>query len=65
MEFIFESLLAKFPEVGSEAYGWDPNNLMPDSHEKIAWKCKNNHIWVEKIFNRTRLNTACPKCANL
>ena len=63
MESKLESLLAKYPNIAEEAFGWDTANLLPDSHEKIAWKCENNHIWVEKIFNRTHFNVVCPKCS--
>lgn len=49
-------------EIAVEAYGWDPSQVLAESFEKIAWKCKNNHIWVDKIVNRTQKNTNCPKC---
>ena len=45
-----------------EAYGFDISNKDPESHEKIAWICKNNHIWVDKIINRTKFGKNCPKC---
>jgi hypothetical protein len=65
MEFKFEPLLAQYPEIGVEAFGWDASNLLSDSHEKIAWECKNNHIWVEKIINRTHFDVVCPKCSTV
>jgi hypothetical protein len=52
------------PVIAGEAYGWDPKTVLAESHEKIAWKCSNNHIWVEKIINRTENNVNCPKCEN-
>jgi hypothetical protein len=52
------------PVIASEAYGWDPTKVLAESHEKIAWKCQNNHIWVETIFNRTTKNIKCLKCLN-
>jgi Probable Zinc-ribbon domain len=53
------------PEIAKESYGWDPNKVLSVSHEKIAWKCSNNHIWVEKIINRTENNMNCPKCEKI
>ena len=50
------------PDIAKEAFGWNPKIVLAESHEKIAWKCKNNHIWVEKVINRTKNNQNCPKC---
>jgi hypothetical protein len=52
-------------ELAKEAFGWDPSQVLSESHEKIAWKCSNNHIWVEKIVNRTENNVNCPKCEKI
>ena len=57
------NLLETHPHIANEAYGWDPTRVLAESHEKIAWKCENNHIWVEKIFNRIQFNVVCPKCS--
>jgi hypothetical protein len=48
--------------LAEEAYGFDVSEKFANSHEKIAWKCSNNHIWVEKIINRIENNINCPKC---
>jgi hypothetical protein len=50
------------PHIADEAFGWDPTKVLAESYENIAWKCKNNHIWVEKIINRTENKVNCPKC---
>ena len=50
------------PELVLEAFETDISNKFNDSHEKIAWKCKNNHIWVEKIIMRIEKKSECPKC---
>ena len=55
-------LINSYPELANEVFGYDFTNLDKDSHEKVDWKCKNNHIWVEKIINRTIHNKNCPKC---
>ena len=52
-------------EIAKEAFGWEPKTVLANSHEKIAWKCQNNHIWVEKIINRTENNIDCPKCEKI
>ncbi len=56
------NLLETHPDIANEAFGWDPTKVLAESHEKIAWKCKSQHIWVDKIINRTQNNTNCPKC---
>jgi hypothetical protein len=56
------NLLETHPHIAIEAFGWDPANVAAESHEKITWKCKNNHIWVEKIINRAEKNQNCPEC---
>lgn len=56
------TLLETHPHIAIEAFGWDPAKVSAESFEKIAWKCKDDHIWVEKIINRTKCNSNCPKC---
>jgi hypothetical protein len=59
---IIRSLVDTHPEIANQAFGWDPSQVLAESHEKIAWKCIKGHIWVEKIINRTENNANCPKC---
>ena len=56
------NLLETHPRIADEAFGWDPATVAAESHEKIAWKCKNDHIWTETIISRTENNINCPKC---
>jgi hypothetical protein len=56
------TLLETHPHIANEAYGWDPAKVSAESFEKIAWKCKNNHIWVAEIIKRTENKVNCPKC---
>ena len=58
----FKSLVDTYPEIANQVFGWDPKTVLAESHEKISWKCQNDHIWVEKIINRTEKNVNCPKC---
>ena len=48
------TLLETHTDIANEAYGWDPTKVLAESHEIIAWKCKNNHEWETKISNRTK-----------
>jgi hypothetical protein len=56
--------LSSYPGICKEAYGFDVSDKFSNSHEKIAWKCSNSHIWVETVVNRTENNVNCPKCGN-
>ena len=58
------NLLETHPEIAKEAYGWDPAKVLAISYENIAWRCNNNHIWVEAVINRTEKNKTCPKCSD-
>jgi hypothetical protein len=59
---MLRSLSETNPDIAKEAFGWDPTKVLAESHEKIAWKCKSQHTWVDKIINRTQNYTNCPKC---
>ena len=39
-----------------------PNDVIPNSHKKVWWKCSKGHEWEATIGNRNR-GTGCPKCA--
>ena len=60
-----KALSQSHPDIAREAFGWNPKTVLAESHERIAWKCKNSHIWVEKIINRTENNMNCPKCEKI
>ncbi len=65
MNKVKKPLSETHPEFAEEAFGWDSSQVLSESHEKIAWKCLNNHIWVEKVINRTENNVNCPKCEKI
>ena len=52
------------PELAKEAYGWDPKKITFGSNKKLEWKCKNEHIFVSDVVNRTLNNRGCPFCSN-
>jgi len=37
--------------------------VMPGSHEKKEWKCKEKHIYSSSIHSRTGLGNGCPFCS--
>jgi hypothetical protein len=59
----FNDLKTKFPEIASEAYGWDPATSLPGSNKKREWKCKHEHIWSAIVNSRTGQKSGCPVCS--
>ena len=59
----FNSLGALYPELASEASGWNPFGISPGSHLKKEWKCKLGHSWSSQIKSRVS-GTGCPICSN-
>jgi hypothetical protein len=67
----FNDLLTLFPEIASQADGWDPTNTSPGSHEYFSWKCNKGHKWKSKVQSRVNHLTkrkkdseasGCPYC---
>ena len=60
----FNDLLTKFPEIASEADGWDPTTITPGSNKKMKWKCVEGHSYFQAVGNRTgSQKQGCPSCA--
>jgi hypothetical protein len=61
-------LLTTNPDVASEAFGWDPREIVAGSESRKEWICKENHTWYASPKSRTRTGTrigsGCPTCAN-
>jgi hypothetical protein len=57
-------LYTTHPNLAAEAYGWDPTEQLSGSNRKLAWKCKQGHIWKATIYSRTSLNSGCSVCSN-
>jgi hypothetical protein len=62
------SLLALHPYL-CEEWDWDqneisPNELLPNSHQKMWWKCRNDHshVWKANPNNRVSNCSVCPQC---
>ena len=58
----FNDLQTKFPDIASEAYGWDPSLVMPGTSNKKDWKCKEGHIYYSTVNGRTNSGSGCPVC---
>jgi len=42
--------------------GLTPEDVMPNSKEKVWWKCSNGHEWQAVLYSRNN-GTGCPYCA--
>jgi len=40
-----------------------PSQVMPATHKKVWWKCKNGHEWLAAVANRTK-GSGCPYCSD-
>ena len=57
------SLADEYPELASQAVGWDPAEYLPGSNKKKLWRCNLGHEWVVAIANRAKPNgSGCPVC---
>jgi hypothetical protein len=64
IEFGFNDLFSKFPEISKQADGWDPKKFTFGSHQKKPWRCKSGHTWNASIGDMTSRNSLCPFCSN-
>ena len=56
-------LATLYPELASEADGWDPSTVHSGSAKKLKWKCKENHSWETGVRNRSQ-GKGCIYCTN-
>ncbi len=60
----FNDLKSKFPEISSQAHGWDPTKITSGSSKKLKWKCAEKHIWSSTVSDRTGPHkSGCPSCS--
>lgn len=57
----FNDLQSKFPEVASQAHGWDPTSVTAHSGQKRDWKCPQGHLYATVINDRSN-GVGCPYC---
>jgi len=50
------------PELAKEAWGWDPSKFSYGMNIKVAWQCKNKHIYESIINGRALRGSGCPFC---
>lgn len=55
-------LATKFPDIASEADGWDPRNFLPKTNKSMPWVCSLGHRWNMRIIARTTALASCPFC---
>ena len=60
--FGYNDLKSKFPEIASEAFGWDPTKILAGHGKKKKWKCREGHVWSAEVSVRTSGGTGCPSC---
>lgn len=62
------SLLDNNPEIAAEWHPTKngellPSQVLPNSNQKVWWKCKKGHEWKAVIQHRNK-GVGCPHCAN-
>ena len=65
----YNDLKTKNPKLAKEWHptknnNLTPNDVMPNSHKKVWWKCSKGHEWEATIGDRNR-GTGCPYCYKL
>ena len=56
------SLADLFPEIASQAVGWNPSEVKAGSHRKVRWSCDLGHEWDAEVKSRVE-GRGCPVCA--
>lgn len=64
----FNDLQTRYPEIAAEWHpinngDMTPDEVMPGSHTKVWWLCKENHEYYTSIASRTNRKSGCPFCA--
>jgi hypothetical protein len=57
------SLPVEYPEIASQANGWDPETVTAKSGKRKEWICSIGHVWTSTVSSRTA-GAGCPFCAN-
>ena len=58
------SLADLFPEIASQAVGWNPKMFGIYVKKSLKWRCTLNHEWYSNISNRVQFGKGCPYCSN-
>ena len=60
----FNDLKTRFPEIASQALGWDPSIISAGNNNKFLWKCAKGHEWKMGVDQRTLRGFGCLVCSN-
>ena len=60
----YNDLKTHYPDVASQAYGWDPSQVSSKSKRKLEWVCTDGHRWFAIVASRTVGGNGCPICMN-
>jgi hypothetical protein len=59
----FNDLATLYPDIASQAHGWDPGKVARKSPKKLPWRCDKGHVWYSIVSNRTPpQSTGCTVC---
>lgn len=59
----FNDLKTLFPDIASQAFGWDASKTLSGSKKKLDWRCTSGHLWSATVSSRTSLDASCPICS--
>ena len=60
----FNDLATVFPDIASQAHGWDPKTITAGSKKRALWRCDAGHTWQASVGDRTPpRNSGCPFCS--
>ena len=61
----FNDLQSTYPNIASEAFGWNPQTVTLASAKIQAWKCTKGHKWKASVKHRTKRGDGCPICSGI
>jgi hypothetical protein len=61
----FNDIATLFPEIATQADGWNPNLIGAGHKKKLPWKCTEQHPYEASPESRTQKFSGCPVCAGL
>lgn len=61
--FGYNDLATLFPDIASEADGWDPTQVLGTATSMASWKCSLGHKYSNTIDHRTQRKDGCPFCS--
>ncbi|MEI6032202.1 MAG: zinc-ribbon domain-containing protein [Synechococcaceae cyanobacterium ELA739] len=55
-----------YPEIASQANGWDPSTITVKSFQRLSWKCEKGHEYLARVSKRTPPESqGCPYCSGV